>query len=161
MSTRGNYVFIDYPVKEENGNWVKDPSQIVELKKGVSDDLEVIKRGNKIYVHYDNYPSYALPTLFQFLHLSGAKARGFDKEYLSAWFVAFKTVGLNETFTDECSFTGVGLENYLNDWCDYTYVILPDKEGFRIFIYDYQLNFIDEIHSTDCLKDLEEEEWWY
>lgn len=161
MSTRGNYVFIDYPVKEENGKWVKDSSQIVELKLGISNDSEVIKRGNKIYVHFDNYPSYALPTLFEFLNLPAAKARGSDKEYLSAWFVAFKTVGLNETFTDERSFTGVGLENYLNDWCDFTYVILPDVDGFRIFIYDYQLNFIDEIHTTDCLKELEAEDWWY
>lgn len=161
MSTRGNYVFIDYPVKEENSKWVKDPKALVNLKKGISNDDEVIKRGNKIYVHWDNYPSYALPTLFEFLNLDSALGRKTDKEYLSAWFVAFKTVGLGETFDKGLSFTGVGLENYLNDWCDYTYVILPDVDGFRIFIYDYQLNFIDEIHTTDCLKELEAEEWWY
>ena len=131
--------------KKKMANGLKTHHRLLNLKKAFQMKLK----------------SYALPSLFQFLNLSGAKARGFDKEYLSAWFVAFKTVGLNETFTDECSFTGVGLENYLNGWCDYTYVILPDKEGFRIFIYDYQLNFIDEIHSSDCLKDLEAEEWWY
>lgn len=161
MSTRGNYVFIDYPVKEENGNWVKDPEALVNLKLGISDDNEVIKRGNKIYVHFDNYPSYALPTLFEFLHLPGAKGRYNDVEYLSAWFVAYKTVGLGKTFDANAAFTGCGLETRLNDWCDYTYVIVPDVKGtFRIFIYDYHLNFIDEIHSDDDLKELEEEEWW-
>ena len=162
MSTRGNYVFIDYPIKKVGENkWEKDPEAIVQMKLGISDETECIKKGNKIYVHWDNYPSYALPTLFEFLRLDSALGRKTDKEYLSAWFVAYKTVGLNETFTDNLSFTGVGLENSLNDWCDYTYVILPDKEGFRIFIYDHHLNFIDEIHSTEDLKALENEEWWY
>lgn len=162
MGTRGNYVFIDYPVKQVGENeWKPDAEAIVNLKLGISNDTECIKRGNKVYVHWDNYPSYALPTLFEFLHLKGAVGRKTDKEYLSAWFVAYKTVGLNETFTGDCDFTGVGLENYLNDWCDYTYVILPDAEGFRIFIYDYHFNFIDEIHSDDDLEELAKEEWWY
>ena len=90
MSTRGNYVFIDYPVKDNGNNeWVKDPEQIVNLKKGISDDTETIKRGNKIYIHWDNYPSGAIPRLFEFLSLEGARSRKYDKEYLSAWFVTF------------------------------------------------------------------------
>lgn len=163
MSTRGNYVFCGYPYKDNgNGDWVKDPEQIVELKKGISDDTDLIKRANKIYVHWDNYPSYALPTLFEFLHLEGAQGRFNDHEYLSAWFVAYKTVGLGKTFEENSSFTGVGLENHLNDWCDYTYVILPDTNGtFRIFIFNYNLEFIEEIHSTDYLEDYVEEDWWY
>lgn len=162
MSTRGNYVFIDYPVKEENGDWVKDPQQIVDLKLGISDETPVIKHGNKIYVHFDNYPSHAIPALFEFLNLPGAKERSYDIEYLSAWFVAYQIVGLGGTFDNGRVFAGCGLENYLNGWCDFTYVILPDDGAtFRIFIFDRKFNFIDEVHSTDDLKELEEEEWWY
>lgn len=163
MSTRGNYVFIEYPyVKNEDGEWVKDVKSITNLKLGISDDTEVIKRGRKIYVHFDNYPSYALPTLFEFLHLDESKGRNDDVEYLSAWFVVYKAIGLDGTFTKNTAYSGIGLENNLNDWADYTYVILPDINGtFRIFIYDFQLNFVDEIHSDDCLQDLEEEDWWY
>ena len=163
MSTRGNYVFCDYPLKDNGNNeWVEDPSQIVELKKGISDETDLIKHGNKIYVHFDNYPSHAIPNLFKFLQLGGAKGRSTDKEYLSAWFVAFQTVGLGNEFREDLAFTGCGLENYLNDWCDYTYVILPDEDAtFRIFIFDYHLNFIDEIHSTDNLEELAKEDWWH
>lgn len=197
MSTRGNYVFIDYPVKEENGNWVKDPEQIVELKKGISDETPLIKGGHKVYIHFDNYPSYALPNLFEFLNCDGAKSRANDPSYLSAWFIAHHAVNRclkygvkkpefknwrersewygnyepkGEDILNTDDFTGIGLENRLSDWANYTYVILNDvyiennthikSHGFRIFIFDYQFNFIDEIHSTDDLEELKEAEWW-
>lgn len=168
MSTRGNYVFVDYPIKEtENGDWVRAPEQIVELKKGISNDNEIIKRGFKIYVHWDNYPSGALPRLFQFLKLKGAEGRAYDPSYLSAWFVTYNCCLNNDwelkpfDLENHHSFTGIGLENNLNDWCDYTYVILYDSQGFRIFIYDWEFNFIDEVHTTDDLEELKNEEWWY
>ena len=188
MSTRGNYVFVDYPYKkDEEGNWVKDPSQIVNLKLGISDETPLVKEGNKIYIHSDNYPSFALPNLFEFLNSKGAKARSNDSEYLSAWFVAHNAVNVLLAFcverpegleyqrlseflreyvpkgedilkTDD--FRGIGLENSLYDGADYTYVIIPDADGFRIFIYGYRFNFITEIHSDDDLEELKEEDWW-
>lgn len=200
MSTRGNYVFIEYPYKQdENGKWVKDPSQIVELKKGISDETPVIKDGYKVYIHSDSYPSYALPNLFEFLNFDASIARGDDSSYLSAWFVANQAVndilkyrvafsrddlsfrdGSYEKFINEYApqgkdisaindFTGIGLLNALSDWANYTYVILADTSiensfihtnGFRIFIFDYEFNFIDEIHSTDDLEELKLLDWW-
>lgn len=198
MSTRGNYVFIDCPYKKnEEGEWVKDPSQIVELKKGISNETPLIKEGHKIYIHSDNYPSYALPNLFKFLNCDGAKARANDPSYLAAWFIAHhatnnllsynvkKPEGLTwkeygefykrydpkgKDILNTDDFTGIGLENVLSDWASYTYVILNDlyiednvwirSHGFKIFIYGTHLNFIDEIHSTDDLKELENENWW-
>lgn len=197
MSTRGNYVFCRYPRKEDKeGNWVKDPAQIVELKKGISDETPLIQNGYKIYVHSDNYPSYALPNLIEFLNCGGAKARANDVSYLSAWFIAYHAtnrllrynveipeaknwkersefrrnyVAKGEDILNTNDFTGIGLENVLSDWANYTYVIIPDTyiegafikaNGFRIFIFDYEFNFIDEVHSTDDLKEIEQLEWW-
>ena len=203
MSTRGNYVFVDYPYKKEiidgKEQWVKDPEQIVELKKGISNETPLIKDGYKIYVHSDNYPSYALPKLFEFLNYGGAIARGNDPSYLGAWFIADRCVNdilkyrvafcnddLNfndgsyrkfiEGYIPEGKdikeiddFVGIGLLNGLSGWANYTYVIVPDThlegaiikvDGFRIFIFDYEFNFIDEIHSTDDLTELEKEDWW-
>lgn len=198
MSTRGNYVFIDYPYKKnEEGKWVKDPEQIVELKKGISDETPLIQKGHKIYIHSDNYPSYALPNLFEFLNCDGAKTRANDPSYLAAWFIAHhvtnrllrynvkKPEGLTyrgfgefykryepkgEDILNTDDFTGIGLENSITDWANYTYVILNDvyvedntwirSYGFRIFIFDSRFNLIDEIHSTDDLEELQLREWW-
>ena len=179
MSTRGNYVFCGLPYKkDEEGNYVYDAEQIVNLKLGISDETPLIKNGLKVYVHWDNYPSGAIPRLFQFLSLEGALSRAGDESYLSAWFVTYNCCLSSYYELEPCDitkkndFTGVGLENSLNDWCDYTYVILPDianrkinynaeQYGFRIFIFDYHFNFIDEIHTSDDLNELEQEEWWY
>lgn len=163
MATRGNYVFIEYPhKKDEDGKWVEDAEAIVKLKLGISNDNDIIKNGYKIYVHWDNYPSGAIPRLFEFLSFDGAKARSNDASYLSAWFVAYNCCyGEEDSFSSKRDFSGVGLENNLSDWCDFTYVILPDIKGFRIFIYDYDFNFIDEIHSNDDIEDWETAEWWY
>lgn len=200
MSTRGNYVFIDYPYKEnEEGKWVKDVEQIARLKKGISNDVPLIKDGFKVYLHNDNYPSYTIPKLFQFLNYPGAIARGNDASYLAAWFIADRCVndllkyrlafenddisfkdGSYKRFLEEYvpigedignieGFLGIGLTNCLNSWAEFVYVILADTSvedsiikvnGFRIFIYDYEFNFLDEIHSTDDLEELQLEEWW-
>ena len=198
MSTRGNYVFIGQPYKKnEDGEWVKDPSQIVELKKGITNETELIKKGHKIYIHSDNYPSYAIPNLFKFLNCGGAKARANDSSYLAAWFIAHHAVNRilkydvkkpegmtweqrsefyanyipkGEDIFNTDDFTGIGLENELSDWANYTYVILNDlyiedntwirSHGFRIFIFGSNFDFIEEIHSTDDLKELEQRDWW-
>ena len=179
MSTRGNYVFAEYPYKkDDDGDYRLDPEQIVNLKKGISNETEVIKNGYKIYVHWDNYPSGALPRLLQFLELKGAKARAGDLPYLAAWFVTYNCCLNSHWELEPCDiaakndFTGIGLETKLNDWCDYTYVIVPDitikengyikkQNGFRIFIFDYKFDFIEEIHSTDDIEEYETAEWWY
>lgn len=157
MSTRGNYVFVDYPYKKDkDGKWVKDPSQIVELKKGISNETPLIQKGYKVYVHSDNYPSYALPELFKFLNYPASISRGNDPSYLGAWFVADKAVNdilkYRVAFSREDisifdksykefienyepqgkdigeidDYTGIGLLNGLAGWATYTYVIVPD-----------------------------------
>lgn len=44
-------------------------------------------------------------------------------------------------------FTGIGLQIGLNDWCDYTYVIVPQSTEndvqFRIYTYNAELELID------------------
>lgn len=200
MATRANYVFIDYPYKkDENGKWVKDPAQIVELKKGISNETPLIKDGYKVYIHSDGYPSYTLPKLFDFLNYPASISRGNDPSYLTAWFVADRAVNdilkyrvafnredisiLDDSYRDFIKnyesrgkdigeiddYTGIGLLNGLADWTNYTYVIVPDThlegaiikvDGFRIFVFDYEFNFIDEVHSADDLKEIEQLEWW-
>lgn len=198
MSTRGNYVFIDSPYKKDKeGKWVQDPEQIVELKKGISNENPLIKTGFKVYIHSDNYPDYAIPNLFKFLNCGGAKERADDPSYLSAWFIAHHAVNnilkydiekpedwswkqrrefynsyepKGEDIFNTRDFTGIGLENCISDWANYTYVILNDvyiedntwirSHGFRIFIFDYDFSFIDEIHTTDDIEELKQRDWW-
>ncbi len=198
MSTRGNYVFIDCPYNEnDDGKWIIDDKQIDGLKKRISNETPLIKSGHKIYVHSDNYPDYALPNLFKFLNCDGAKERANDAAYLSAWFIAYHAANnllpynvkkpeewswkqrrkfyetyepKSEDILNTDDFTGIGLENSITDWANYTYVILNDlyiekntyirSHGFRIFVYGYNFDFISEIHSTDDLNELKQEEWW-
>ena len=123
------------------------------MKKGISNETPLIEDGHKVYIHSDNYPSYALPNLFEYLNCDGAKARADDTSYLSAWFVAYhatnrllkynvsKPEGLTwrgfdefyknyeakgEDILNTSDFTGIGLENLLATDADYTYVILND-----------------------------------
>ena len=188
MSTRGNYIFTTIPKVEVDGEWLTDVDAIKNLTVEISNDDEIVKNGYKVYVHSDNYPSYALPNLFDFLNSGGAKARSNDPSYLSAWFVAYHATNNllkynvekpeNQSFDEwkefirnyeskgddilnTHDFTGIGLENNLSDWADYTYLIIPgSNDTFRIFIYGYKFNYITDVYTAENLKELEKESWW-
>lgn len=203
MSTRGNFVFCRAPIKEIEGSkplrFAYDVEAIDELKKGISNETSLVKDGYKIYIHSDNYPSYAIPNLIDFLKIEGARRRAEDTSYLSAWFVAYyaanellpfnlpKPEGVSfeeygkwyfeyepkgEDIKKVTDFGGIGLEHELDDWADYTYVIVPDislnvstgtswkRDGFWIYIYDGGFNFVDVIHRDDDLEELKLREWW-
>lgn len=185
MSTRGNVVFIDdYVTKERQLH-----DNLINLNL-----LDVLRTANyhSIYVHSDMYPSGALTDLQEFLQLNGAKARASDTSYLSAWFVGWKCLDMSkwtrrmndENFKPEkCKnpslknlkesrdFFGIGLQNEINDWCSYTYVILAHSKNhlerydstFDIYIYegnDYKKP-IAVVGSEDPLWWYENEQWWY
>ena len=61
MSTRGNYIFTTIPKVKVDGEWLTDVDAIKNLAVEISNDDEIVKNGYKVYVHSDNYPSYALP----------------------------------------------------------------------------------------------------
>lgn len=197
MSTRGNVVFLEEPL--ENMNYISN---------------ETFCNHPTIYIHSDMYPEGALPRIDEFLQTKGAKRRGFDCSYISAWFVTFIANGLtrygikndqeetplqagfryideirakltkgkkalkkleqqktessygpymyqvhhaldidiNKFLKERDDFTGIGLQIGLNDWCDYTYVIVPienkyDTDGFRIYVYGYDYRLIDVYRS--------------
>lgn len=192
MSTRGNVVFLEEPL--ENMNYISN---------------ETFCNHPTIYIHSDMYPEGALPRIDEFLQTKGAKRRGFDYSYISAWFVTFIANGLtrygfndqeetvlqasfryideirakltkgkkalkklekqktdpyafqvyhafnldiNKFLKESDDFRGVGLQIGLNDWCDYTYVIVPienkyDTSGFRIYVYGYDYELIDVYRS--------------
>ena len=188
MSTRGNYIFAEVPRVNIDGEWVLDSNAVAKLTDSISNDDEIVKNGCLVYVHSDNYPSYALPNLFEFLESGGAKSRSNDPSYLSAWFVAYHAVNNllrynveqpeNQSFDEwkefineyepkgedilhTHDFTGIGLENNLSDWADYTYLIIPgENDTFQIYIYDYNFNYITDVYTAENLKELEKEGWW-
>lgn len=179
MSTRGNYVFIRYPIKEDengrfatddNGDFVIDEELRAKLYDSISDDDDLIKDGNKVYVHWDNYPSYAVPRLLRFLRLQGAQDRLSDRSYLSAWFVTYVCTEGKDVDWESKSFTGCGLENHLSDWADYTYVICPcieKRDGIeywadyvKVFVYNHSNDYIGSFLSSDCLEDIEASAWY-
>lgn len=159
MSTRGNYVFCDVPLKvdkdlnyvrDEDGSFILDIDELNQLEKTIDDDLLSVKYGQKVYVHSDNYPSGAIPPLLEFLNTDGAKNRVNDDSYLAAWFVTYKclemlpftrSIGDKDFNRKDCinpsyedlvksnDFFGVGLETNLSSWCDYTYVICPELKS--------------------------------
>ena len=204
MSTRGTVVFLEKPL--ENMNRINDSD---------------FSNYPTIYVHSDMYPSGALPRIDEFLQTKGAKHRGFDSSYISAWFVTFIANGLtkygairndqdetplecgfryikeirakmtkgkkalkkleqqqdsygpymyqihraldldiNKFMKENDDFIGIGLQIGLNDWCDYTYVIVPienkfDTDGFRIYVYGYDYKLID-VYRSGCINFIEE-----
>lgn len=186
MSTRGNVVFLDdYVVKERQ---LHDNLKNLKL-------YHVLRYANyhNIYVHSDMYPSGALYDLQEYLQLDGAKARATHTDYLAAWFVGWKCLDMskwtrrmgNRDFqVENCKnpslknlkeskdFFGIGLQCELNDWCNYTYVILahqPEEHSkkyesnFDIYIYEgdsYEYP-IAIVNSEDDLTQYEEETWWY
>lgn len=206
MSTRGNVVFLEKPLA--NMDYISN---------------EAFCNHPTIYVHSDMYPSGALPRIDEFLRTRGAKHRGCDYSYISAWFVTFIANGLtrygimrndqdeetplqagfryideirvkltkgkkalkkleqqetneygpymyqvhhaldldiNKFLKESDDFRGVGLQIGLNDWCDYTYVIVPIEEkfntdGFRIYVYGYDYRLMD-VYRSECINFIEE-----
>ena len=206
MSTRGNVVFLEEPLA--NMDYISN---------------EAFCNHPTIYVHSDMYPSGALPRIDEFLQTKGAKHRGYDHSYISAWFVTFIANGLtkygvmrndqdeetplragfryideirakltkgkkalkkleqqetdghgpymyqvhhaldldiNKFLKESDDFIGVGLQIGLNDWCDYTYVIVPienkyNTDGFRIYVYGYDYRLID-IYRSGYINLIEE-----
>ena len=81
-----------------------------------------------IYVHWDGYPSRALPILVDFLTTEGARYRINDVEYLSAYYVAWKIIhdfGI-QNLKDMDDYRSIGIEVECNEWCDYTYIVKGD-----------------------------------
>lgn len=206
MSTRGNVVFLEKPLA--NMDYISN---------------EALCNYPTIYVHSDMYPSGALPRIDEFLRTRGAKHRGCDHSYISAWFVTFIANGLtrygvmrndqdeetplqagfryideirakltkgkkalkkleqqktnghgpymyqvhhaldldiNKFLKESDDFIGVGLQIGLNDWCDYTYVIVPienkyNTDGFRIYVYGHDYRLID-VYRSECINFIEE-----
>lgn len=188
MSTRGNYIFTKFPKVNVDGEWVTDPDSIKNLTVELSNEDKFVKEGHIVYVHSDNYPSYALPNLFKFLNSDGAKSRANDTSYLSAWFVAYHAannllrynvkkpsdlkyselhefynsyVPKGEDILNTGDFTGIGLANELYTGADYTYVIVPGGNNtFRIFIYNYDFDYITDVFTAENLELLAAENWW-
>ena len=144
MSTRANVLFLD--------NWNKDDFDEFKYKT-IDENAKCIKEARNIYIHSDMYPSGAIPVLHEFLNLNGAKARGNDSEYLSAWYVAWNVnnqikycmdVPYEEWKSEEfrnqkrgnddikqCrDFRGIGISNCIHGDVSYVYVVDYVEKGY-------------------------------
>ena len=135
MGTRHNVVFL-YPENE-----------IKYLKNGKV-SFASLKKNPMIYVHWDGYPSGALPILVEFLTSDGAKHRINDTEYLSAYYICWKVIhdfGITN-LKELDDYRSIGIETECNDWCDYTYIIKNDI--ITVVNYNgqklYEFNYIQE-----------------
>lgn len=189
MSTRGNVVFLNYWTIEE----MKENNKTIDFEN-LTENSEEMKNCYEIYIHSDMYPSGALPDLQEFLKMKGARHRGTDTSYLSAWFIAYScmnqipyTLAMTDfdkyrdtSKTRKCfgnmkksrDWFGVGLQNELSDWAEYTYVIVPNiaekghrydykNTSFDIYIYYGALDeYVSVINSKTNLKTLEDKDWW-
>ena len=165
MGTRHNVVF--QPCEYTNEETKKRINEI-KFNKDNTLNLNCVKNSNKIYVHWDGYPSGALPVLKDFLNSDGARNRMCDTEYLSAYYVAWKIIhDFGHTNLKELDdYRSIGLENNFNDWCDYTYIIQPQSvdasyKKFVIYVLDYKLRLIEKIENINNLEKYENEKWWY
>lgn len=150
MGTRHNIVFIN------------DKESIKELKNGSISSARLSKNNPCVYVHWDGYPSGALPILIEFLSIAGAQNRICDKEYLAAWYVAYKIItekgADSENIKNFADFTGIGIEAKLNSWCDFTYIICGDE----IYICDYKMKLLCIFnYKEDTIDDIKYCEWYY
>ena len=138
------------------------------------EDIKYINKGKKIsqanlkgkapmiYVHWDGYPSGALPILQEFLQTEGAIYRKNDIEYLSAYYVAWKIIHdfgfSNLKKLDD--YRSIGIESQCNDWCDYTYIVIPSQE--KIIICDGNGKILaDFFYNEQLIEDVKYEEWYY
>lgn len=150
MGTRHNIVFT-YP---ENVKYISKGKKISQANfKG---------KCPMIYVHWDGYPSGALPILKEFLQSEGAMHRKNDIEYLSAYYVAWKIIhDLGYSNLKEIDdYRSIGIESQCNDWCDYTYVVIPLME--KIIVCDGSGKIIaDFFYNEQLIEDIRYEEWFY
>lgn len=154
MGTRHNVIFCE---KKE-----------IEFNVGGKISLRCIKNSPKIYVHWDGYPSGALPILKEFLNSEGARHRNNDMEYLSAYYIAWKIIhDFGHTNLKELDdYRSIGIETSLNDWCDFTYIIKNEPvdamhSKFVIYVLDANLKLLRVIENINNLEAYEQEEWWY
>ena len=81
----------------------------------------------------------------------------------------YHALGLDiNKFMKECpDLTGVGLQTGLNDWCDFTYLIVPvgdekhQLKRFDIYVYDYKWNLLDVVTKTREGIKVNNEGWFY
>lgn len=165
MGTRHNVVFLGKEFYDKENN--KKINEL-EFNKNGKIKIRCLKNAPKIYVHWDGYPSGALPILRDFLNTDGAKNRLCDEQYLSAYYVAYKIMHhFGHTNIKTCDdFRSIGIEPSLNDWCDYTYIIQPETVDATytkpvIYILDYNYKLISKINNISNLEEYENEEWWY
>ena len=157
MGTRHNVIF--------NG------ADEIKFNKDGKLNMKCIKYSPKVYVHWDGYPlggfdketgtvfGGALPILKEFLNTDGAKARSHDREYLSAYYIGWKIIHdfgfTNLKNLDD--FRSIGIETQLNDWADYSYVIIQESTShdtwkFVIYVLDYNLKLIKKVENINDLE---------
>lgn len=107
MATRGNVIFLE---QEEY-------------------DLKELDEYPTVYIHYDMYEEHFIPIIRKFLNLNGAIARKFDSSYIMAWFIKFYIDEIKdvENIEELNDFSGIGVDNSINDWSEYVYVIIPNR----------------------------------
>ena len=153
MGTRHNVVFTNDEIEFTVEGKIKQKS---------------IKNAPKIYVHWDGYPSGALPILKDFLNSEGARHRQTDCEYLSAYYVAWKIIhDFGKTNLKELDdYRSIGIEASLSDWCDFTYIVTTEPTDatyrkFVVYILGYNYKLIEKIENINNLEKYEECDWWY
>ena len=81
----------------------------------------------------------------------------------------FRALGLDiNKFMKECpDLTGVGLQIGLNDWCDFTYLIVPATDSnnhfdhFDIYVYGYDNKLIDVVTRAENFGIKVNKEGWF
>lgn len=168
MGTRHNVVFMEKEGKYEDDKGNKKEYGKLKFNKNGKLNMQCVKNYPKVYVHWDGYPSGALPILKEFLNSDEARSRMNDPEYLSAYYVGWKIIHdfghTNLKSLDD--YRSIGIESKLSDWCDYTYIIKPEsidatKTKFVIYILNYEFKLIQKIENINNLEEYMEEEWWY
>ena len=74
---------------------------------------------------------------------------------------------INKFMKESSDLTGVGLQIGLNDWCDFTYLIVPiedEKHQFKrfdIYVYDYKWNLLDVVTRAENFGIKVNKEGWF
>lgn len=170
MGTRHNVVFMGYEHEYEDEKGNKKIANQLNFAKTKKVYKKCLKDCPKVYVHWDGYPSGALPILKEFLNTEGARSRMHDPEYLSAYYISWKIIhDFGHTNLKQLDdFRSIGVETQLSTWADYTYIIKPEAKShnnnkFVIYVLDYNLKLIAKIERLDDIDTFEQEqpEWWY
>ena len=168
MSTRHNVVFMGTEGTYEDDKGNKKEYGKLKFNKDGKINLACIKDYPKVYVHWDGYPSGALPILRDFLNTDGARSRMHDPEYLSAYYIGYKIIH-DFGFTNLKSlddYKSIGIATKLSDWTDFTYIVKPEKIDatkikFVIYILSQNKKLIAKVENINDLESLEDCEWWY